>query len=490
MNKLLQQQLQKHFGGMDKVPGDFMGLFSVISESYDRYEKDRQMIERSIKLSAKEMIGFKSSLKTKKEELSNDLAVDGVVNNFSSITEKIEAERQLRLSEERYRYLFYNNPLPMWIYDTGTLCFLEVNDVAIEKYGYSREEFLKLTLKDIRSQDDIEKLISSVDKRMDKEYNYSGVWKHLKKNGDALYMEITSHRLRFKEKEAVLVLANDVTEKKKVEERLERKNNELISIQNELEYRIVHDITERKRNEQELRNLNEQIKKRAEELAASNAELERFAYVASHDLQEPLRMISSFMQLLQRKYTNQLDETANQYIRYAVDGADRMKKLILDLLEYSRIGTNRDQFTDIDMEEVIGQVMQTFDGRILETGALVKVQSMPVITANRTQMIQLLQNLVGNALKYNNTPVPEVEVGCEEKNDIWQFFVKDNGIGIEQKYFDKVFAIFQRLHNKSQFSGTGIGLAICKKITEKHGGNIWIESDIGKGSSFFFTIKK
>jgi len=312
----------------------------------------------------------------------------------------------------------------------------------------------------------------------------------LKKNGDALYMEITSHRLRFEEKEAVLVLANDVTEKKKVEERLERKNNELIAIQNELEYRIVRDVTERKRNEQELRDLNEQIKKRAEELAASNAELERFAYVASHDLQEPLRMISSFMQLLQRKYTNELDETANQYIRYAVDGADRMKKLILDLLEYSRIGTNRDQFTDIDMGEVAGQVLQTFDERILKTGALIKVQTMPVIKANRTQMIQLLQNLVGNALKYNNSPVPEVEIGCDEKNDIWQFFVKDNGIGIEQKYFDKVFAIFQRLHNKSQFSGTGIGLAICKKIAEKHGGNIWIESGVGKGSSFFFTIKK
>ena len=255
-------------------------------------------------------------------------------------------------------------------------------------------------------------------------------------------------------------------------------------------YGLVYDITERRNNEDQLRILNEQLAKRAEELAASNAELERFAYVASHDLQEPLRMVSSFMQLLQKKYENQLDETAGQYISYAVDGADRMKKLILDLLQYSRVGTNRDQFTDTDMNEVAGLVLQTFNDKVQETGALVKVQTMPVIKANRTQLIQLLQNLVGNAFKYNNSAIPEIEVGCEEKKDAWQFFVKDNGIGIAKKYFDKVFAIFQRLHNKNQFSGTGIGLAICKKIAERHGGNIWIESKEGEGCVFFFTIKK
>ncbi|WP_276503192.1 PAS domain S-box protein [Terrimonas pollutisoli] len=253
-------------------------------------------------------------------------------------------------------------------------------------------------------------------------------------------------------------------------------------------YGIVHDVTERKRNEQELRNLNEQLQKRAEELVASNAELERFAYVASHDLQEPLRMISSFLQLLQKKYNKQLDETAGQYISYAVDGAERMKRLILDLLEYSRVGTSRDQFTDTDINEVVGQVLETFNNKIQQTGALVKVHAMPVVKAVRIQMVQLFQNLVSNSLKYNTSPAPEIEIGCEKKDGAWQFFVKDNGIGIDQKYFEKVFAIFQRLHNKNQFSGTGIGLAICKKIAEKHGGNIWVASCPGNGSTFFFTI--
>ena len=253
---------------------------------------------------------------------------------------------------------------------------------------------------------------------------------------------------------------------------------------------ISYDITDRKKNEIAIAELNAQLNKRAEELTVSNAELERFAYVVSHDLLEPLRMVSNFLQLLRRKYAGQLDETADQYIHYAVDGAERMKTLILDLLEYSRVGTNSDQFIMTDMNEVTKSVLQTFNTSIQEKGALVTIQKMPVIKANKTQMIQLFQNLLGNALKYNNSLVPEIEIGYKEKKDAWQFFVKDNGIGIEQKYFDKVFAIFQRLHNKNQYSGTGIGLAICKKIAEKHAGNIWIESSHGNGSTFFFTIKK
>ncbi|MEI9946846.1 MAG: PAS domain S-box protein [Chitinophagaceae bacterium] len=255
-------------------------------------------------------------------------------------------------------------------------------------------------------------------------------------------------------------------------------------------YGVNQDITERKKYEVAIEELNIQLSKRALELTASNTELERFAYVASHDLQEPLRMVSSFLQLLQKKYNNQLDETANQYISYAVDGSDRMKRLIMDLLEYSRVGTNRDTLVDTNMNEVVNQVLGTFTSKIQETDASIKVQSMPVVKANKTQMLQLVQNLVGNAFKYNASPVPAISIGCEEKEDAWEFFVKDNGIGIDPKFFDKVFIIFQRLHNKNQFSGTGIGLAICKKIIEKHGGSIWIESAGADGSTFYFTIKK
>lgn len=252
----------------------------------------------------------------------------------------------------------------------------------------------------------------------------------------------------------------------------------------------MQDITELKKNEIAIRELNERLNARAEELAASNSELERFAYVASHDLQEPLRMVSSFLQLLQKKYGDLLDETALQYISYAVDGADRMKRLILDLLEYSRVGTNKDNRTSIDMAGVVQQVTEVFADKIQTTGATIKTQLMPTINANGTQMAQLLQNLVGNAFKYNTSDTPVIEIGAEEKNDEWQFWVKDNGIGIDPKFFNKVFVIFQRLHNKNQYSGTGIGLAICKKIVDRHGGNIWVESSPGNGSTFFFTIKK
>jgi PAS domain S-box-containing protein len=252
----------------------------------------------------------------------------------------------------------------------------------------------------------------------------------------------------------------------------------------------MHDITQRKENELAVAELNNQLNVRANELVTSNQELERFAYVASHDLQEPLRMVSSFLQLLQKKYKDQLDQTATQYIDFAVDGAERMKRLILDLLEYSRVGTNKDVLTETNVGEIVNQVLKNYDTKITERDAVIRTQLLPTVMANRMQITQLIQNLVGNALKYNTAFVPEIEIGCEEKEEFWQFHVSDNGIGIDKKFFEKVFIIFQRLHNKKQFSGTGIGLAICKKIVERHKGNIWIESTPGKGSTFFFTIKK
>jgi PAS domain S-box-containing protein len=246
---------------------------------------------------------------------------------------------------------------------------------------------------------------------------------------------------------------------------------------------FVRDITARKTAEQ-------QLKKRAEELTASNAELEQFAYVASHDLQEPLRMVSSFLQLLEKKYAENLDETANQYIQFAVDGSNRMKSLILDLLEYSRVNTSQEQRTAVDMSTIINQVLDTYSCKIVETNASVKVSLMPVARVNKMQMSQLFQNLIGNALKYNKSAQPAIEIGYEEHADSHQFHVKDNGIGIDPKFYERIFIIFQRLHTKNQFSGTGIGLAICKKIVEKHEGRIWVESVPGKGSTFYFTVKK
>ncbi len=253
----------------------------------------------------------------------------------------------------------------------------------------------------------------------------------------------------------------------------------------------IQDITQQKEKELQLRELNETLKERAEQLATSNTELERFAYVASHDLQEPLRTITSFLQLLKRKYEGKLDDAAQNYIGYAVDGADRMKQLIMDMLEYSRVNTQLKLNEEVDMQHILNDVLFNYSGKIKLSDAMIISENLPKIYAVKTQMIQLLQNLIANSLKYQKPNIPPViKVNAIEKETEWEFSVSDNGIGIEEKFFDKIFIIFQRLHSKTQFSGTGIGLAICKKIVEKHKGRIWVTSTPNEGSTFYFTIPK
>lgn len=253
---------------------------------------------------------------------------------------------------------------------------------------------------------------------------------------------------------------------------------------------IVMDVTERMHSEAIKKQLNENLEKRAQELQASNSELQRFAYVASHDLQEPLRMITSFLQLLQKNLGAQLDEKSHKYIHFAVDGAERMKKLIRDLLEYSRVGSMEMKLSDVDCNEVMKIVKSFYSLALNELNAKLEIKPLPVIQAFKPQILQLFQNLVGNALKYHNGKAAEIEVECQEEPRFYRFSVKDNGIGIDPKYFDKIFVVFQRLHNKSEYSGTGIGLSICKKIVNHHGGRIWVESQPGEGSTFYFTIPK
>ncbi len=250
------------------------------------------------------------------------------------------------------------------------------------------------------------------------------------------------------------------------------------------------DISPRRKYELALKNVNETLEKRTAELTASNKELEQFAYIASHDLQEPLRMVSSFLQLLKKKYDNQLDETADKYIQIAVDGADRMKILINDLLNYSRLSTNKDVLLRVDLNKSIKNVLNSYQQLITEERATLIIERLPVITGNASQMEQLFQNLVGNALKYRSAEPLHIEISCRENEKEWTFQIKDNGIGLSNNYSEKIFEIFQRLHTKKEYSGTGIGLAICKKIVEGHGGHIGVDSTPGKGSRFFFTLPK
>lgn len=238
---------------------------------------------------------------------------------------------------------------------------------------------------------------------------------------------------------------------------------------------VIRDVTDQRRLTRELRR--------------SNEELEQFAYVASHDLQEPLRMVAGYAQLLKRRYADKVDAEGNEYIEFAVDGVKRMQALINDLLAFSRLNTRGKTFASVSMDDVLKQVLANLKVVIDEARAQIIAAALPTVIGDRTQLVQVLQNLIGNALKFHRPEVvPEIRVSAVRDGAMWKFSVADNGIGIEPEYREKVFVIFQRLHSREQYPGTGIGLAICKKVVERHGGRIWIDSQTDKGTTFHFTL--
>ncbi|MFQ5889839.1 MAG: ATP-binding protein [Gemmatimonadota bacterium] len=245
----------------------------------------------------------------------------------------------------------------------------------------------------------------------------------------------------------------------------------------------IRDITERKRTEA-------RMARYAEELEHSNADLQQFAYVASHDLREPLRMVASYTKLLAERYRGKLDSDADKFIAYAVDGATHMQQLIDDLLAYSRVQSRGKEFEPVDLEVVLDQALTNLEITIKENDVAVTRDPLPTVMADATQMVQLFQNLIGNAIKFSSGDgtQPEVHVRAERRDGEHLLAVADNGIGVEPEYADRIFAIFQRLHGRGEYTGTGIGLSICKRIVERHGGRIWVESVPGKGSTFYFTI--
>jgi len=242
-----------------------------------------------------------------------------------------------------------------------------------------------------------------------------------------------------------------------------------------------HDISERKQTAQALA-------KRTQELERSNAELEQFAYVASHDLQEPLRMVSSYTQLLARRYQGKLDQDADDFITYAVDGATRMQRLINDLLTFSRVGSRGKPFEAVDCNRMLQDALEDLQFAIEESGASITHDELPTVQADPSQFHQLLLNLLSNAIKFHSAQKPAIHVSAHRQDNEWLFSVRDNGIGIAQEFFERIFVIFQRLHSREEYPGTGIGLAVCKRIVERHHGRIWVESEPGQGSTFWFAI--
>jgi len=280
-------------------------------------------------------------------------------------------------------------------------------------------------------------------------------------------------------------LAYQNEEKEKRADELIVANKELAYQNEEKEKRAAELIIANK----ELAFQNVEKEKRAAELETANKDLEQFAYVATHDLQEPLRMISSYTQLLERKYKDKLDQDANDYIHFVVNGAIRMQKLLNDLLEFSRISSRRKGFEQVDTSNILAQVISNIQLLIAENSCLITSDDLPTLIADESQIIQVFQNLIGNAIKFKKkSEFPKIHISCTKQNNMYQFSVADNGIGMEMQYHDRIFIIFQRLHSVKDYPGTGIGLSICKRIVERHGGKIWFESIINEGTTFYFTI--
>ena len=257
---------------------------------------------------------------------------------------------------------------------------------------------------------------------------------------------------------------------------------------------LLREITEQVKAREQLRELNAELEARVEqrtaELRYSNEQLQQFAYVASHDLQEPLRVVSTYVQILADRYRNRLDSQADEFIHYAVNGATRMQELIRDLLNYSRVQTKEQELIETSCEEVVAYVVEKLKLSIADSKAVVTVDPLPVVIGDAQQLHQVFQNLLINALKFGGQEPPQIHITAQPTEQEWVFSVRDNGIGLDQRHAERIFVIFQRLHTKREYPGTGIGLAICKRVIERHGGRIWVESELGKGATFYFTLPK
>ena len=374
--------------------------------------------------------------------------LEGIASHIGEALMRRSADEALRVSEEKFKKAFFTSPDLVSISRLNDGMFVSVNKGFTEITGYKEEDIIGKTSLEINIWKDLE------DRRM--------IVEELQATG-----EVRDYEARF------------ITKKGEIYGLMSASIIELDGVPHILN--ITRDITERKRAEQAL-------VKKSEDLARSNADLAQFAYVASHDLQEPLRTITRFVQLLEKRYHGKLDQDADEFIGFVVSGTKRMQQIIDDLLAYSRVNTRREPPHIMKIDDAIQRAMQNINYVQEEAGGTIIYGEMPSIIADETQMTQLFQNLIGNALKFHGEEAPRVEISALRKGDDWIFSVRDNGIGIDPQYKDRIFEIFQRLHTCEEYPGTGIGLAIAKKIVERHRGHIWVESQPGEGSTFNFTL--
>lgn len=524
------------------------------------------------------IIGYSSITRDNTERKK---AEEVIVQLNASLEQRVvERTEELQQSEKKYRKLFENSPLPMWVLDMENWRFIDVNEAAIIHYGYSREEFLTMTTLDIRPQDEKERFLS-LDRTAAYGMRNAGLWKHLKKDGSIIQVEVNSHEMNIGPLKARLVLSVDITEKKKAEERLElaleagqigtweldlvndtsirnlrhdqifgyttlqpewgAKNllkqvypDDLEQVQQSfgealesrswnVETRInwpdgsVHwvlikgrvideswmkptrmlgtviEITQHKNAEEEIRGLNNELEQRVmvrtRELHSANKELESFSYSVSHDLRAPLRAIHSYSQILLETYKNKLDEDGNKILNRVMFNAQKMERLIHYLLEFSKLGKTTLNKTNIDINKIVKDVISELaQSNKYHQNIIVSELGMAVADEFTIQLV--FQNLLLNATKYSSRKEnPQVEVGVLQTEKGKTYYIKDNGAGFDMTYYHKLFDVFQRFHRQDEFEGTGIGLAIVQKIIFKHGGQVWAQSAVNEGATFYFTLE-
>lgn len=382
--------------------------------------------------------------------IHKDKEITGVVIVIRDQTVEWEANKKLVNSDMRYRRLFETTRDGIMFLDATNGVIIDVNPFMIEMLGYTHDQFLGKHLWDL------------------------GFFRNVVENKDKFFELQEKEYVRYEN------ISFETADGRRIE--IEFISNTYMVGKRKVVQCNILNITDRKQAEQILKQTNIDLER-------SNKELEQFAHVASHDLQEPLRMISSFSQLLSKRYKNQLGKDADEFIHYIVDGANRMQNLIQDLLSFSRVSSRGDSFNLADSRLAMEEAIANLHVSIKESGAIITNDDLPVILADYIQIVQVFQNLIGNAIKFHGEESPRIHISATPEDGEWLFSVKDNGIGIEAQYFTRIFIIFQRLHTRAQYPGTGIGLAICNRIIHRHEGRIWVESEPGKGSVFYFTIK-
>lgn len=378
-----------------------------------------------------------------------DRTKEQLLDELVAIRQRIAGlETELKESNQLFRMLFHSSPVGVYIVQDGY--FKIVSHQLARITGYSEDELIGTPSLELVLAEDRNAVRENAVKMLKGERSLGYEFRIVTKRAEIKWVMETVAPVLYQGRQATL--GNFV------------------------------DITERKQAEEELKQMMAEMKR-------SNAELEQFAYVVSHDLQEPLRMVASYTQLLARRYHGKLDADADDFIAYAVDGAERMRALLNDLLEYSRVGTRGKPFKLTYGEDVLELALTNLKVAIEESGAVVNHDYLPMLMADEGQLVQLFQNLIGNAIKFRSQEPPRIYVSAQKKGSEWVFSVKDNGIGIDPQYSERISEMFKRLHTKEEYPGTGMGLAICKKIVERHGGHIWVHSKPGDGSTFYFTIR-